>query len=461
MSAFKEIEGSSDVERARILFFHGLGGDAIETWTTIDGQFWPSWLLEDNPGLYGTTVSYGASMSNWRANSMAISDRATNMAALFSSNFGNNTVPLILVGHSLGGNLIKATIRHMADHKNTDPKFEFILNRIKLVIFLGTPHTGSGLASSALKLKRFVRPSAATIDLVEDSPVLRELNLWYRSNRPTDIKHLVLAETQPIKFLGLAVKPTSSDPGLTDVVPVPIEDNHMGICKPKERASEVYKLIDSDISEILNYNIPKILRGGNLNITSKSNRLISRLKSHRSSLVETKIVKPFTILLCGPTDKETSLKRSYDFCEKLESQLKSDDFDVVRGENIGIDNDRIYITENAISNELDFIDSSCNAVIIVADSIGTWCEFGLFSWYLSHDKESRKKGTDIVVLIDVLNSSGNDFVKRGPFSLAENFGRADYVDFASYDSQLILRRMQERRSVYTVDRRGRPRKEAV
>lgn len=467
MSKFSEIDGSFGTERARILFFHGLGGDAFKTWTAADGKFWPSWLLTDNPGLYGTTVSYDASPSKWSTGSMSLSDRATQLATLLTLQFGSNEVPIVLLGHSLGGNLIKAIIRHMTDHKNTNPKFVSILDRIRLVIFLGTPHAGSVLATIAVGLRSFIRPSAATVDLVADDPTLRDLNLWYRSNMSSSIKHRVFVESRPTKIFGTIVTPSSSDPGIKDVMPIPVDENHIGICKPSGRESQVYRLINEDVSGVINASIPKILQKLLASTVSDSTetgtrkRRVSRIESHLKSLVTNKSIKPFTILLCGPIQSGALNLNSFEFCQDLETKLKNDGFDVIRGENFGLKNERFGTEENALSTEISFIESGCNAVIIIADSIGTWCELGLFSWYVSSNKEIKKKGTDIVVLLDVSNDNGDDFVKLGAFSLAENFGRASYVDFVNYDSQQIIRRMKERRSVYTMDRRGRPKKETA
>jgi len=112
---------------------------------------------------------------------------------------------------------------------------------VKKVAFLATPHTGSGWAVWGDRLRILVYPSAATASLVRNDPNLRDLNLWYRDwASSSGIAHLILVETRPSNIFGMVVRPDSSDPGITGARPVPIDANHIEICKPKDRSSDVY-----------------------------------------------------------------------------------------------------------------------------------------------------------------------------------------------------------------------------
>jgi hypothetical protein len=76
---------------------------------------------------------------------------------------------------------------------------------------------------------------------VRNDQNLRDLNQWYRNwahNR--HIAQLVLTETAPLRVLGIIVKPDSSDPGLVEVEPVPIDADHVTICKPLDRSKDTY-----------------------------------------------------------------------------------------------------------------------------------------------------------------------------------------------------------------------------
>src|SRR5262249_23763342 len=86
-----------------------------------------------------------------------------------------------------------------------------------------------------------VRPSAATICLVRNDENLHDLNLWYRDwANAQNISHLVLTETKGLRILGMIVKPDSSDPGLAGARPIPIDGNHLTLCKPKDKTSDIY-----------------------------------------------------------------------------------------------------------------------------------------------------------------------------------------------------------------------------
>jgi tetratricopeptide (TPR) repeat protein len=172
---------------------------------------------------------------------MHLTDRATNILARLLAEPALREGSLILIGHRLGGLVIKQLLRTAggeARHRDDAAK---LIARVEKVAFLGTPHTGSGLANLGDWLRIVVRPSAATICLVRNDPNLRDLNLWYRDwANSRNISHLVLTETKPLRILGMMVKPDSSDPGLAGTRPIPIDGTHWTLCKPNDPKSEAY-----------------------------------------------------------------------------------------------------------------------------------------------------------------------------------------------------------------------------
>ncbi len=237
--AISDIKGEIS---SHIIFVHGLGGDLYDTWRSVlDSQvYWPKWLAEDVEGLAVWTVGYEAAVSRWRGSAMHLTDRATNVLERILREPRLETGEITLVGHSLGGLIIKQLLR-TADgfaHRRDDAA-EFV-KRVRRVAFLATPHSGSDLATWGDRLRVFIRPSAATACLVRNDPNLRDLNRWYRDwSAAQGVAHLILTESQPTSIAGLVVKPDSSDPGLTSH-PIPIDADHVTICKPGDRSSEVY-----------------------------------------------------------------------------------------------------------------------------------------------------------------------------------------------------------------------------
>ena len=108
---------SAGAEERQRGFLPGLGGDARGTWSagTGDGVFWPVWLAQDIKGLSVYSVGYEAPVSGWHSSEMELADRATNVLNKLLVNTDLGTGKLILVGHSLGGLVIKQVLRKAAD----------------------------------------------------------------------------------------------------------------------------------------------------------------------------------------------------------------------------------------------------------------------------------------------------------------------------------------------------------
>jgi tetratricopeptide (TPR) repeat protein/pimeloyl-ACP methyl ester carboxylesterase len=240
------VGSGSGNQRASVIFLHGLGGDPNGTWRigSDDRSFWPRWLSEDIPGLAVYSAGYEASISRWRGTAMHLTDRATNVLARLLAEPHLQTNQLILIGHSLGGLLIKQLLRTAESEARHNANAAKFLERVDKVAFLATPHTGADLASWGDRLRIFVRPSAATICLARNDPNLRDLNFWYRDwANARGMSHLTLTETDPIRILGMIVKPDNGDPGLSGSRPVSISSNHWTICKPVDRSADTYVLI--------------------------------------------------------------------------------------------------------------------------------------------------------------------------------------------------------------------------
>lgn len=233
-----------------VLFFHGLDGDKEKTWLSggDPNELWPRWLGADftNVGIW--SVGYESSSSAWRGGSMHLPDRAENVLPLILSERRLQEGNLVLIGHSLGGLVIKQLLRSAQRDANNNPKAESLLHRVRRVVFLGTPHFGASLSQLAKLLGPIFRRSSSTRALERNDPNLRDLNNWYRRfSVESNLENLVLIETRPISILGIGlpaflghiVLPDSSDPGV-DAIPVPIDADHIQISKPTSRSSEIY-----------------------------------------------------------------------------------------------------------------------------------------------------------------------------------------------------------------------------
>jgi hypothetical protein len=158
--------------------------------------------------------------------------------------------------------------------------------------------------------------------------------------------------------------------------------------------------------------------------------LAATLKSYRDELAEVASSSPFIVFLCGPslsgTDAPAQLRRT------IKERLEAEKFEVVLGEDDGLDNPDIHeIGINAQDNELAFIGSHCNAVVIIASSAGSFCELALFSWHLVHEHGEIDSGkTDCIVLISNEFESHKSYLNSGPAKAARSFGKVEFINFS-------------------------------
>lgn len=241
-----QIAGCKNDERiADIVFMHGLGGDAKQTWhpSNEPESFFPKWLGEALPDVGVWSLEYDAAQSKWTGDALSLPDRATDvLGRLDLAGFGGR--PIIFVTHSLGGLVAKQVLRHAKEMAVND--WKTIGESISGIMFIATPHSGSDLSSYLKYVSAFARTTAAITDLESHHPRLRELNVWFRNNcAKHGISVGVLYETKATStsfgFSAVVVDPTSSDPGIAGIAPIPIETDHISICKPSSKTAPVFQ----------------------------------------------------------------------------------------------------------------------------------------------------------------------------------------------------------------------------
>lgn len=250
MSEIKLRSDPAKLKNIHVLFIHGLGGDADNTWLERDSkeQSWPLWLLEDSDELNIWSIEYSAPKFKFNNSGMGIPDHATNILEHILKIPELSEGEIIFVCHSLGGLITKQILR-IANDQTTKAAAQEFLGRISGVAFLATPHLGSDISSLGNQLiprvmmrgLALLKPSIAAASLSRNDPYLRELNTWYRgwvSSRI--IRHLVLTETESMYGVINVVKQDSADPGLDGVRAIPIEASHENICKPVNKEDDIY-----------------------------------------------------------------------------------------------------------------------------------------------------------------------------------------------------------------------------
>ena len=201
MSRIVKVAGWSGKSRASVIFVHGLGGDAYDTWRRApdDNSFWPPWLAEDIAGLAVYTLAYEAPASNWLGTAMPLQDRAVNILEILLGTPGLTEGPVIFICHSLGGLIVKQLLLDLDRQKGRRPEAAALLNCVTQVVFLATPHTGSRQGSLLDRLRFLAWPTSIARTLVANDPTLRSINVDNRGladERRNTLHHLIFYETE-------------------------------------------------------------------------------------------------------------------------------------------------------------------------------------------------------------------------------------------------------------------------
>jgi pimeloyl-ACP methyl ester carboxylesterase len=250
MVAILPIFEAQEPKRANVIFFHGLNGDARTSWgakkTGETGEhFWPAWLNTDIEGLSIYSVGYCAPISDFHGRSPHFCSETWDIYDLLLETPGLRTGPIYLIGHSLGGLVIKQLIRTLDGEALIRAEAKQFLARIEKIVFLATPHRGAELSGWAGVVNPGVRRSQTSEDLEPDNPHLRDLFRWYCNwANSREIAHLSMYETKPAGLLGMIVDAESANPGLRDGKFLPAQNcDHFAIAQPEAAGNSVYKSV--------------------------------------------------------------------------------------------------------------------------------------------------------------------------------------------------------------------------
>lgn len=160
------------------------------------------------------------------------------------------------------------------------------------------------------------------------------------------------------------------------------------------------------------------------------------------------------VFLCGPSLMLAEKNSGAALRKRLKEALEEEEFEVVLGEDDGLEDIRLNESGGyAHDNELEFIRRECGAIVLVADSVGSFCELGLFVHWLANNQD---RTCDLVLIANEQFQHDKSYFNAGPASAAEHFGRTLYVDFVNADIKPIIDRLKGRRSSQFLSGRGRP-----
>ena len=232
-----------------VIFVHGLTGDAEKTWTSTSG-FWPLWIAEDNPSIAVHAIGYPASqLKKWIRKELDIFE-LSKLATEFLCGHRIGERPVVFVTHSLGGILTKLMLIHC--NGSADDQASSLAKRTVSVIFLATPHTAPSLAGVVKSIipklsSPHVTALAGETTMLDN--IRENYNKYARSN--AHLKNIAYYEAQKIIGAIEVVSKEDANPGISGTDPVPIEADHINICKPKSRDSAVYVSVNRHIGQAI------------------------------------------------------------------------------------------------------------------------------------------------------------------------------------------------------------------
>lgn len=250
-----------------MVFIHGLWGGVFYTWRQQDKDnirdceaaieeedreeysfCWPKdWLKEDcRQHVRVLGCDFDSYLSQWGNNcptqsyKQNLEERSEDiLGKLVRAGVGSR--PVIFVGHSMGGLIIKKML--VSAQTSGDCELQRFYENTKGVVFYSTPHRGTHIAKMNSVVKYFFFPSVEVQELEIDSPALLELNTYFQDFvKKFQTRVISFGETIPTRHLGVDitfVPQESSDPGVGEFLTVPF--NHMDICKPDSRKSILFR----------------------------------------------------------------------------------------------------------------------------------------------------------------------------------------------------------------------------
>lgn len=231
------------------IFVHGLRGGSRKTWSKTDsiGHYWPKEWLPVDPKFKNVRIHSFGYNSDWgeKAGSiLTIHDFGQALLGdMFTSphmNAVGHETPLVMVGHSMGGVVIKKAFLLAKQ----DPQYHSLARRFHSMFFLATPHRGADSAQllrNIIKLSIIHSEKAYVADLIPNSGAIQIINDEFR-HLYQDVHLWSFFETL-FTSLGLIVEKDSAIIGLPGERIQLMNADHRHVCKFNDPADNNYRTL--------------------------------------------------------------------------------------------------------------------------------------------------------------------------------------------------------------------------
>lgn len=249
--------GNAEVINADIVAVHGLYGDPKSTWTSPQtNAFWlKDFLPQDVPNARVMTFGYNTDAAFGNTTAEIIDYAKSLLSSLIDKREQVDELrrPLIFIGHSLGGIVIKQSLFQAT----IEQRYNSISESTVGIVFLGTPHRGSenvayGKVLETLATAVRKKPSPRLINALQvNSEALMRLTTDFRLQVP---KYQVYSfyEMKPMKTLSaLVVEKHSALLEILGEEQIPVDASHEEMCKFMAREDDVYEKIFKRIRRMM------------------------------------------------------------------------------------------------------------------------------------------------------------------------------------------------------------------
>jgi len=172
------------------------------------------------------------------------------------------------------------------------------------------------------------------------------------------------------------------------------------------------------------------------------------VERHKVDIAEVFRTNKYVVFLCGPKLPNNNgagqppLTPQQACRVTIQKALEEEQFEVVLGEDEGLEHLQNKFKLDAQSNELAFIKGNANAVVLIAESPGALTELGLFSYVIS----KMEKNIDFILILDKNRREEPSYINLGPTTVIKNYGKVHYVDYNSFSANEIITRLMQRRA---------------
>lgn len=231
-----------------VIFIHGVNGHWKQTWlNSRTGFFWPEELSKAT-GYSTYSLQYDAN-TNWYGTTMSLQERAASVLDYLQLTPALAGKDLAIVSHSFGGLVSKQIVRRAHD---IGGRYERWLRQLGGILFVGTPHGGSSLATYLSLLGSITGATVTVENLRHAEPLLIDLNLWFRNFEDAP-RCGVVYEKRSTKVgwfrSATVVDALSSDPGIKGVQPIPVDADHFELCRPGSRGAAQFLAAEDFLRE--------------------------------------------------------------------------------------------------------------------------------------------------------------------------------------------------------------------